>query len=246
MFRDSDTISKIIQSDPLTAYFLQKSGVDYLAYLDVTLRQTCLSLNKSTNKILDSLNFKFPNIYRRAGDFNQYTIAELCKYLRESHHEYIREKLPFIESKLKYLSGNDKSISALAKLFTKFKTRFIEHIDYEETKFFPYLDRLQFCKSLTETELYEIYLSTKCFSVDKFIKNHSPVEEEIYDLQSIFQSELDEKVDNIHVPIILSEIQALIDDLEIHAQIEDKILVGKAEELEEDVQMKMYRLASLN
>lgn len=246
MFTEDTEIKAIIKENPLAAYFLQKQGVDYIAYKDMPLSKACSLLNKSSEKVLRYLNLHDPNIYKKDKDFTRLSVNQLASYLKESHHEYIKEKLPFIESKLKYISGNYHQLKPLIKTFTAFKSSFLEHIYYEEDMLFPYLSELQHCHDDNDVNVVELFNATNIYSIDLFVENHSQVDEEVYQIQLRLQESLTGLIDDMHVPIILSEIDALIIDLEEHALLEDEILVNKARKLESMVHDKLTKFALLN
>src|SRR5690349_5470225 len=84
---------------------------------------------------------------RESEEWLKRTLVDLIQHIVASHHSYLREELPAIESLVRTLdqNGNDQPADRLAliKIFRQFRRGMEEHMKKEEVILFPMIERLE-------------------------------------------------------------------------------------------------------
>lgn len=202
-----------------------------------TIGQVCVELNLNRDLIQTLLksyddNFDFP-----LDELSKFSICEILNYLKLTHRFYLYKKLPEIEQTILQLHNNysetHQFLILMCHHFVVFKNKLIEHIKFEETVLFPYVQKLI---ELSETNsMVEIKNVLSSFSVKKFNEVHSDIE---IDLQQVRLDILtSSKKFNNPLPfrVFLCQIEYFEIDLCKHAMIEDDVLMKKIELLENNL-----------
>lgn len=160
-----------------------------------------------------------------AKSFQNLKPAPILHYLRNSHTYFLDERLPDIRKKLEdILTDADESQRlSMMKFFDGYCKEVHDHMSYENTVVFPYIDSL-----LNEKP-------NGTYTIDEFTSNHSNIDEKITDLKHLIikyipLSGSPYKITNMLFDLFLSE-----EDLNIHCFIEDKALVPLVRKIEKQL-----------
>lgn len=104
--------------------------------------------------------------------------------------------------------------------FNQYRHEVAEHLEYEEKTVFPYIKALDNGNRKTD------------YSISRFEKNHTDIQEKLVDLQNIIIKYLPCPEGSCQQNEILYDLFLLDEDLGRHTLIEDKILVPLVNELE--------------
>lgn len=150
------------------------------------------------------------------------SLEELMIYLKNSHKEYLNERVPDITQKIQEIisSSANPQTKVLDQFFDKYKKELILHFDYEEKVLFPYINALLQGQK------------TSHYKVKEFEKNHSNVEDKLNDLKNIIIKYLPSENAYGKAKDALVALFLLEDDLNKHNLIEDTVLVSLVEKLE--------------
>lgn len=140
--------------------------------------------------------------------------------LPESSHKYYLEiQLPSLRKRLSQMGGS--GVAVLEHFVQNYCNEVVNHYDYEERPFFPYIEQLIAGRRI------------EGYDIAQFEKNHSNIDEKLSDLQNIIIKYLPTDSPFERRAEILEEVYNMEDDLVSHALIEDKILVPMVMQLEE-------------
>jgi regulator of cell morphogenesis and NO signaling len=139
----------------------------------------------------------------------------LLPYLADSHHHYLRERIPHIERHLQKIAGacTLKQGTVLMRFFTEYKDEVNKHFNYEEEVVFPYIEGLWAGKD------------TANYAIHQYKETHSNVEEKLEDLTNIIIKYLPSDVLPNEKSFVLFDIFQLATELNKHALIEEKVLI---------------------
>lgn len=152
-------------------------------------------------------------------------ISSTIKFLKRSHQYYIHEKCPEIQDYIKQLYKNqDKGgIQAIEQFFTSYFDEVLEHLRYEDEIAFPY-----FCQLYGEKKGQ----FTVNFSVNDYRDHHTDIETKLSDLKNLLIKHIALKGDFSLRRKMIKSLFELENELEIHALIEEFILLPLVEDLE--------------
>lgn len=223
---DSITIRDAVFKNPALAFDLNQNGVDFIAEQYKPLKDFYWykpKNNSSSNQVF------------RTADYNRLGLGQIVDVLVESHHDYVKQRIPFIESILKKLAWTNPSLKALSTSFSRFKNELLEHIEYEEINLFPYLIKIEHLSLFPPANYFILAQLCDHYSLEEFIENDSSIEDEFEMLTKEMYFKINPIKDQLEAYVVLAEIESLKNDLERHARLENEILLIKAEVVEENL-----------
>jgi regulator of cell morphogenesis and NO signaling len=177
-----------------------------------------------------------------------FSVIQLIHYLEQTHHDYIRIKIPSLVSYLFYLKSihPEHDFDVLLRAFQTFNTDLKTHILYEEDTVFPYIKTL----ILMAQEPFfppKLFTKYKDISIHKIKSAHNHEEEdEMAEIRALTQGFQTESALSLSHKVFIFELKDLERDLRHHAYIEDHHLFPQAEMLERYFSRKMRLVSSLN
>ncbi|MDG5799728.1 hemerythrin domain-containing protein [Marinilabiliaceae bacterium ANBcel2] len=163
----------------------------------------------------------------------------LITYLHNTHKCYLEHQIPRIEQEIKNLEKETElpgeSVQLMIKFFKEYINEFTDHLKDEEEITFPYIQALEKANR-GELALSDFNKKYKNYSIDKYLANHSNLEEKIVDLQSILLKYMPPPVNNCKFTNLLLEIYRLGKDLKDHTLLEENVLIPKVRHME--IQLK--------
>lgn len=219
-------MSGLIKENPGLLFLLEHLEIDF-AVEDKTVLQIC-----TDNSIPLPIFLLFGNLYNGfnpdSNEINSFSdILCIISFLKNSHNYYKTDKYPEIIGYIKELqnkTGNEE-VKLIEIFFEEYFHEVLEHLDYEEKVAFP------FFVSLIENN--KNHSKTK-FSVNEYREHHTDIETKLGDLKNLL-------LKHIHISNQLSlrrklffSLLELEFDLQIHALIEEKILLPLIAEVEKN------------
>lgn len=217
-------MSELVKENPRLLLLLQNLDIDFVVN-DKTVSQICSDYSMPLQLFL-----LFGNLYNgfypdSKGIGSGEDILLIIRFLRKSHDYYKTEKYPeiigFIQD-LQDRTGNEE-VKLIEKFFEDYFGEVLEHLDYEDETAFPYFTGLIEGKSK---------ISKTNFSVNEYREHHTDIETKLGDLKNLL-------LKHIHISNELSLRRKLFSslleleyDLQIHALIEEKILLPLVSEIE--------------
>ena len=159
-----------------------------------------------------------------ANQFANYSMSLILHYLKESHDYYSEYYLPKMElaiASLKHSLPDSHAVYVLELFYSGYKNEFLEHIELEERKLFPYAE------SLLNGE------SSINYCVALFEEQHDhEIEDQLESVVSLIQNEYPE----VTVDFAFRSFENLLDsfrlDIEIHHRIEEHVFLKRIKDLE--------------
>jgi regulator of cell morphogenesis and NO signaling len=217
-------MSDLIAENSLLLLLLEHFEIDF-AIMDKTVKQLCID-----NKINLLVFLVFGNLYNGFyPDKNEIEaledVSSIIRFLKSSHRFYKHDKYPELKAYLIQLHEKQEkeNILLIEKFFNDYFDEVLEHLDYEESKVFPYI-----C-SLVENGRIN---AGNNFSANEYRDHHTDIETQLTDLKNLLLKHISLKDDFSLRRKFLFSLFELEFDLNIHSLIEDKILlplVGKIE-----------------
>ena len=151
---------------------------------------------------------------------HSFDLADLLVYLHNSHSDYLDVRIPAVQRKIMKLAelcGNKGTV--LIKFFDEYIREVKKHFSYEESKVFPYIEKL-----LTNGK-------QKDFNIATYQKNHTDIEDKLTELKNILIKYVPQVSLEVHREALL-DLFLFEDDLDRHSLIENRIVVPLVSEIE--------------
>ena len=166
-------------------------------------------------------------------NFEEFSVPVLIDYLQRSHVYYLNSRLPKIGQYIYLLSTNYPKghplIKIMSDFFTPYCAHLAEHIREEENNLFPYALDL-YANVQSGTKQPSILMSA--YSVLDFADHHDDTEDVLRKFRKVLMAYEPCAMTETPYRILSNLLRHFEQDLEIHALIEDKVLVPKLWTLE--------------
>lgn len=201
------------------------------------------SIEVNPDFLVDVLNIFCSHKDVRNCVFEKYPIPILVDYLKRSHKYYEEKILPEIGQSISNLLNdyheNHPLLEILYKFYFKYKVDIKEHFSNEEELLFPYAIKL-FRTVYFKSEIYLFIDFLKKYSLQDFLESHSNIEGELSNIRNVLLKYNPPVTNKTTYRILIDQIKNFERDLNIHAFIEDEVLVTKIYQLEQNVRLEIY------
>ena len=89
-------VGEIVRDDIRTAHVFKKYGIDFCCGGGISLDEACARKSVSIEVVSRDLALAVEVKDEEQPDFNVWSAAELCDYIEEKHHTYVKENLPVL------------------------------------------------------------------------------------------------------------------------------------------------------
>jgi len=230
-FKGNDKLANIIHSNQFLLPVINRFGIR-LGFKDKTVSQICLELDINEAFFLSIMNTYNNENYFPQTELLSFSPRLIVEYLQKTHNYYFEYLFPEVERRLdRVLSTCTESCSDLQlvkKFYIKYKDELSKHLKKEEKLIFPYV--LALTKAWEEKKpLPEKYRNN---NIQSYEKEHTQVDQKIYDLKNIVIKYLEPSYNTNDCNAFLNSVFQFEKDLLDHARIEDKILITKVMQIE--------------
>ncbi|MBN2173004.1 MAG: hemerythrin domain-containing protein [Bacteroidales bacterium] len=210
-------MSGLILENPRLLLLMEHLEMDFAVH-EKTVEQLCKEYSVPVH-----LFILFANLYNGFNPEDKDVISGedipvIIHFLKQNHNYYKTDKYPEIIGyirKLQDKTGN-KEVRLIEKFFTDYFNEVLEHLDYEDKVAFPYFATIA---------QYDQKPGSLAFSVKEYREHHTDIETKLTDLKNLLLKHINISDElSIRRKLILS-LMELEYDLNIHSQIEEKILI---------------------
>lgn len=222
LFSEKMKLADLIFTNYRLLYVFPCFGID-LGFGESTVRQVCEKNGISTSLFLLVCNvYTFDKYTPDTNALTQIPLNDLIGYLRNSHRDYLGNRMPkIIDQILKLVDCcHVKHGQMLTNFCEKYRQEVIAHFNYEEQIVFPYITTLL---NGGKSESYHI---------EEYEENHSNIEAALGDLKNIILKYLPEECTLEKCRDVLIDLFLFDSDLGKHTLLEDQILVSLVERIE--------------
>ena len=221
----TDKMSALISDNYSLLMVMSRFGLT-LGFGDKTVEEVCESQGVHSPTFLTVANF-VSETHHRQGDYTDYSLAALLDYLKQAHTYFLEFNLPTIRRKLIETidcSGTDEIAVLILKFFDEYVREVRRHMEYENRSVFTYVE-----------ELLAGNLSDK-YDIATFASKHSQVNSKLAELKNIIVKYYPGKQNNNQLNAVLFDIYNCEQDLVMHCDVEDYLLVPAVSALEKQLQ----------
>jgi regulator of cell morphogenesis and NO signaling len=181
-------LADIIHTNYLLLPVLNRFGIQ-LGFGDITVEEMCKEKSLNAEFFLVIINSFHDHNYFPQDKLQRFDLKLLVEYIKKSHSYYLDIKIPQIENLIHRLStksdaGHRDQINLIEKFFSEYKDELITHIQEEENNIFPYI--ITIGSAFGEGKVNESHKQLiKGNTISVFAKEHSNIEDKLYDLKNI-------------------------------------------------------------
>jgi regulator of cell morphogenesis and NO signaling len=174
--------------------------------------------------------------------FNQFELEEVLGYLEKTHQLYLYKKIPEIGQTIYNLRQNYHESHPLLQLldlfFSDYSQHLCKHIQEEEDLLFGYVKTMIDYKKGKISD-FQLYKALNSYNLHDYLANHSDTEIDLKNVRKSLLAYQPSPTNESPYRIILSQLQALELDLNIHACMEEKVFIPKALALENELKNQL-------
>lgn len=200
-----------------------------LGFGDYTVEEVCKTHQVDCPTFLAVANFVNKATSRTSVHQEELSVQALMNFLKNAHHYFLDFQLPTIRRKL--LEAIDCSTDGevtilILKFFDNYVQEVRNHMTYEDTHVFTYVDKLLKGK---KDEAYDINM---------FVRHHDHIDEKLTELKNSIIKYYPANQNAYRMNAVLFDIFNCEKDLAMHTDVEDYLFVPAVLQLEEDVKNK--------
>jgi regulator of cell morphogenesis and NO signaling len=218
-------LSDVVSENPGLLLVLEHFKIP-LGFGDLTVQEVCQRHQITGRLFLTICNLCCCKdaLFIDAQRFDSADAHQVLKYLKASHAFFLNEKIPRLKLIIeqKYLeSPADKYSRVIKKFVQDYATEVFEHMNYENTIVFPYVE------SLLQKQKQD-----SAYNINQFKRHHTNIEDKLKDLKNLLIKHVPPEYDSVVRRHILFELNELAHEINIHDYIENHLLIPLVEYLE--------------
>jgi len=220
------TIADIVTADIRTASIFKRHGIDFCCEGGKILSDVCKEKKIRVSKITNDIEKL--NSTKNEKNYNKMSVNALIKHIIETHHKYVKEKIPTIKDFAKKVSKvhgkNYPETNLIYHLFLRLSDELLDHMNKEEEILFPKIKIL----------IDKTYSKSVFFSYGTILNPIKMMEMEHETAKKVLK-EIEELSNKYTPPLsacntyraLYNSLEEFQDDLHIHIHLENNILFPK-------------------
>lgn len=231
-----DQIGSMVAADFRTASVFKKFGIDFCCKGGRTIEEACAPKNIDVEKIYDELE-SIPQNGNGNIDFTSWPLDLLADYVEKTHHRYVREKSPILQSFLEKLckvhGDRHPELFEIKALFDESVQDLGDHMMKEDTILFPFVRELM--KAKTSNIAFEApNFGTVENPINMMMHEHT-AEGERFEKISALSNGYTPPSDGCNTyKVAFQMLEEFENDLHTHIHLENNILFPKTVKLERE------------
>jgi regulator of cell morphogenesis and NO signaling len=214
----TDLMSDLISENYIMLNILSRFAMP-LGVEDKTIAEFCEENNVEINTFLQIVNMSIDDTKEKIVN-PKLSFGAILLYLTNSHKYFIDFRLPLIRKELiNAIKDETNTANVIIKYFDEYFVEVKKHMDYEERKVFPYIS------SLINKE------TSGKYNIKIFSSKHDKIDVKLAELKDIIIKYYKGK-NSYELNNVLFNIFLCADDLRLHNEIEDRLLVPTITEIE--------------
>ncbi len=149
-------------------------------------------------------------------------LGDLLVFLKNSHNDFKQKQIPELKKLIALFAEevSPKQGKVLISFFDGYIKEVYDHFEYEDITVFPYI------KAILENR------QTSGFAIHEFEKNHTDIEQKLFDLKNILIKYIPEESDSEYRKQILRYLFDFEKQLYFHTKLEDQVLAPSVKKVE--------------
>lgn len=234
-YKETDKMSDIICDDYRLLQVISRFGLTF-GFGDQTVAAACVAKGVDVFTFLAVVNYIRSNGRVNIGDMiENVSVADLTKYLSQSHSYFVDFRIPAIRRKLIEsidCSTRNQIAFLILKFYDEFASEVSRHMEYEDKYIHVYVE------GLLSGKLSEEGVNINVLD-EKHHDNHTQIEKSLSELKSIIIKYYPSDSNGQLLNEVLMDLYMLEEDLFNHCQMEDTLYIEAVRKLERDCAQNM-------
>jgi regulator of cell morphogenesis and NO signaling len=237
-FDDEQTIGEMVAKDYRKAQVFKNWGIDFCCGGKRTLEEVCKTKRINIERLREQLESENLQSQHYSLNYNSWELDFLADYIVNTHHQYVKDNIPFIGGLANKVAGvhGDKhaELIEVAKLFNKLATDLSLHMIKEENVVFPFIKELVASKKSP--------VSFPAFSFDNvntpvqiLEMEHEIAGEDMAAIHSLTSGYTLPEDACASYTVLYKKLMVFENDLFMHVHLENNILFPKAIQLRKEL-----------
>lgn len=233
---ESQTIAEIAASSLAAVRVFEKYGIDYCCGGKRPLTVVCAEKGYDAGSVQEELDAALTQTEGPAQDWNTAPLAELVGHIVSTHHQYLRQELPAIQTRLDkvyrvYNQRYGPTLIGLPEVFAALRAELELHIVKEEMMLFPAIVAGEAAVN-TASPLPANPFGTVSNPIQMMESEHESAGQALAKIREITQDFGLPEYACVTYRALMSSLHELEQDLHMHIHLENNVLFPRAERLE--------------
>ncbi len=237
--RSETTIGELVAEDFRRATVFKKFGLDFCCGGGKTVEEACQGKKIDLNELEHELERAVGTDANPSGLQNSWELDYLADYIVNTHHRYIRTKLPEISEYAKKVAAvhgeKHPETVEIARHFAAVASELSSHMQKEEQILFPYMKSLVAAKNEKQVSFQPPFFGTAKNPIGMMEHEHQMVGDEFADIRRLSNDYEPPAGACTTYRVLFANLKAFDEDLQLHVHLENNILFPKSIRLEEEV-----------
>jgi regulator of cell morphogenesis and NO signaling len=225
------TLAQIVNSNHKTASVFEKYHLDFCCKGKRSLAQACDEQDLVLSEVAEQLEDIFSKIENGNIDFGKMSLSQLCDYIVQTHHAYVKNEMPQIYAYLhKVASKHGDRHPELVKIFQMFaavKEEMEGHMKKEELILFPRIKEMEKLAN-SGTEQFQMNIGYLQSPINVMEHEHDHAGTQLNEIRLLTGDYTPPQDACTTYRLSFAALQAFEIDLHQHVHLENNILFPKA------------------
>jgi regulator of cell morphogenesis and NO signaling len=233
---ETQTIAEIAASSLAAVRVFEKYGIDYCCGGKRPLSAVCREKGYDAEAVQGELDAALAQSAGPARDWNRAPLSELIRHIVTTHHQYLRQELPAIQTRLDkvyrvYNQRYGPTLTGLPEVFAALRAELELHIVKEEMMLFPAIVASEAAVN-SGSPLPSSPFGTVSNPIQMMESEHESAGEALAKIREITQDFGLPEYACVTYRALMSSLAELERDLHMHIHLENNVLFPRAERLE--------------
>ena len=236
------TLAQIVNSNHRAASVFEKYHLDFCCKGKRSLAEAC----NEQQLILSSVTEELREIFSKTGngdiDFDKVSLTQLCDYIVQTHHAYVKNEMPQIYAYLHKVAlkhgERHPELNKIFQIFAAVKEEMEEHMKKEEMILFPRIKELEKLGHI-ENGQFQVNIGYLQSPINVMEHEHDHAGTQLNEIRVLTNDYTSPQDACTTYRLSFAALQAFEIDLHQHVHLENNILFPKAIEGFKKLQLSM-------
>ncbi len=224
------TVADIVSENIKTAHVFKKYNIDFCCGGGKSVEEACnkwgIDINMLENELNNAFHTSTPSV-----NYSSWSLDFLCDYIEQTHHKYVLESIPIIQSYLDKVAKvhglESPETIEIKNLFNQLVAELVPHMRKEELMLFPYI-RKMISKKGESNETSKIIFETIQNPISMMMHEHDHAGDLIKSINKLSHSYTTPNWACNTYKALYAKLEEFENDLHLHIHLENNILFPKA------------------
>ena len=228
------TLAQIVNSNHKAATVFEKYHLDFCCKGKRSLAQACTEQQLTLSEVTGDLQQVFANAGNGKLEFEKMSLTQLCEYIVQTHHAYVKNEMPQIFAYLQKVTSKHgdrhPELNRIFQTFAAVKEEMEGHMKKEELILFPRIKELEKIASVDNGQ-FQMNIGYLQSPINVMENEHDHAGTQLNEIRILTNDYTAPQDACTTYRLSFAALQAFEIDLHQHVHLENNILFPKAIEL---------------